>query len=243
VREDLLGARLQDLAQDLAREQARGPAPDARHLDCHRALVVVHEVDIFCRAGDFPRILGCFQAPEYRIEIEDERWIAKVFKDPYFFDVIFNSISSVTPINDHWFAEGHMAHVYGSDVQIIAPTELVWSKAFVQNRYRYDGADIAHVILKQHENIDWKRLLCYMDQYWEVLLFHIINFRFVYPTMRDCIPRWLFDELVERLKLHADLPVAQTRICRGRLYSPRDYQIDIEEWGFADVVGMGVGKR
>ncbi len=45
---------------------------------------------------------------------------------------------------------------------------LIWSKAFVQLRYR--GADIAHVILKQSDQIDWKRLLGYMELYWEVLL-------------------------------------------------------------------------
>jgi hypothetical protein len=36
-------------------------------------------------------------------------------------------------------------------------------------RHRYDGADIVHVIIKQHDRIDWRRLLGYMDLHWEVL--------------------------------------------------------------------------
>ena len=88
-------------------------------------------------------------------------------------------------------------------VRILPPTEFVWSKAFVQDRDRYDGADIAHVMLKEHENIDWRRLLTYMEPYWEVLLTHLLNFRFIYPTERDRVPQWLMDELTERLRLRS----------------------------------------
>lgn len=200
------------------------------------------DIDVFCLAGDYPRILNHFGRLGFETEIEDERWIAKVRSGKLFFDVIFNSTTAVTPVSHHWFAESHTRQVFGIDVQITPPTELVWSKAFVQDRHKYDGADIAHVILRQHQNIDWRRLLVYMEQYWEVLLIHVLNFRFIYPTERECIPRWLFDELIRRLKERADLPVPQTRICRGRLFSRSDYAIDVLEWGFADVVGAG-GER
>jgi hypothetical protein len=32
-------------------------------------------------------------------------------------------------------------------------------------------------------------------------------------------------------------------VCRGRLFSPRDYIADIKEWGFGDVVGKGLEER
>ncbi|HET8727187.1 MAG TPA: hypothetical protein VFO41_06715 [Alphaproteobacteria bacterium] len=197
------------------------------------------DLDVFCRAGDYPRILAHFQKQGYEIEVQDERWLAKVRQGELFFDVIFSMTCAVAPITDQWFAELHRARVYDIAVPIVSPTELIWSKAFVQGRTRYDGADVAHVILKQHENIDWRRLLSHMEQYWEVLLVHVLNFRFVYPTERECIPRWLFDELVTRLKEHADLPVPQVRVSRGRLFSGSDYLIDVMEWGFTDVVGEG----
>jgi hypothetical protein len=117
---------------------------------------------------------------------------------------------------------------------------MVFSKAFVRNRERYDGADVAHMILRQHEHIDWKRLLGYMEAHWEVLLMHILNFRFVYPSERDIVPRWLFDELLDRLKLQEDMPPPRVKICRGRLFSPHDYLIDVKEWGFADIIGKGI---
>ena len=51
------------------------------------------------------------------------------------------------------------------------------------------------------------------------------------------------DELMERLHAQAEMPPAQHRICRGRLLSPRDYVVDIAEWGFGDVVGKGIEEK
>jgi hypothetical protein len=76
-----------------------------------------------------------------------------------------------------------------------------------------------------------------------VLLTHLLNYRFVYPTERDLIPAWVMTELTDRLAAQVTLPPARVKVCRGRLFSPRDYVIDITEWGFADVVGKGLEER
>jgi hypothetical protein len=199
----------------------------------------VKDLDVFCRAGDYPRILGHLQRSGHAIEVEDERWLAKVKRGPFFMDVIFNSTSGVAPVTDRWFEERRRVALYGLEVPVVPPTELVWSKLFVQDRQRYDGADVAHVILKQGRSIDWRRLLAYAEQFWEVLLAHLINFRFIYPTERDCIPAWLMDELLGRLREQAELPAPRMKVCRGRHFSRGDYQVDIAEWGFADIVGEG----
>jgi hypothetical protein len=195
------------------------------------------DLDIFCKAGDFPRILLHFREHGFDTITVDERWLAKVKRNGCFFDVIFSSTAAVVTITDLWFHESHPAQIYDVQVQLTPPTEMIWSKALLQNRHRYDGADIAHVILRQGERIDWERLLTHMEQYWEVLLIHVLNFRFIYPSERDKIPRWLLDELLLRTKRQADLPPPHIRVCRGRLFSPDDYRIDVSEWGFADVVG------
>jgi hypothetical protein len=199
----------------------------------------VKDLDVFCKPGDYPRIITCFRDLGYETEIEDERWIAKIKKDDFFVDVIFNSTSALVPVTDQWFTETSTACLYDREVPLLAPTELVWSKVFVQTRLRHDAADVAHVILKQCERIDWRRLLSYMDQYWEVLLIHVLNFRFIYPTERQRIPQWLLDELTARLREQAELPVPRIKICRGRLFSRQDYLVDIDEWGFADLLGEG----
>ena len=35
----------------------------------------------------------------------------------------------------------------------------------------------------------------------------------------------------------------RVKVCRGRLFSPRDYVADVAEWGFGDVVGKGLEER
>lgn len=201
------------------------------------------DLDVFCKPGDYPRILLTFAERGYKTVVKDERWLAKVRKGRLFFDIIFNSTAAVAPVTDQWFVEKRVAELFGSRIPLVPPTELIWSKAFVQDRTRYDGADVAHLILKEHATIDWKRLLSYMEPYWEVLLQHLLNFRFIYPSERNLVPRWLFDELLERLRMQDELPLPRMKICRGRMFSRGDYQIDIHEWGFADIVGEGEVKH
>jgi hypothetical protein len=201
------------------------------------------DLDVFCKPSDAPRILGFFKAQGYRIEVEDVRWIGKVWRGDHFFDVIFNISSASIPITDQWFEEAYEAEVYGTNVRVTPPTQFILSKLFLQTRYRYDAADIVHTILIKHDEIDWTWLLSSMELYWEVLLINILNFRFVYPTERDMIPRWLYEELLTRLRNQDEMPPAQIKICRGRLISPTDYVVDVTEWGFADVVGKGVDEK
>jgi len=195
------------------------------------------DLDIFCKAGDYTRILNHFQSLGYTVEIEDDRWLGKVYKGKLFFDVIFSSPNGTMLVSDAWFEHALTVKINANTVSIVAPTELVWSKSFIQLRERYDGADVAHMILKTHDQIDWHRLLNYMDAHWEVLLVHLLNFRWIYPSERDRVPPWLIDELLRRLAAQRELPLPQTKICRGRMYSRADYEVDVTEWGFADVGG------
>lgn len=200
---------------------------------------VTKDLDIFCKAGDYTRILAGFKELGYQIEIEDDRWLGKVYRDGHFFDVIFASSNGVMPVGDQWFEHACPIEIFGARAWIVGATELVYSKAFIQLRHRYDGPDVAHVILKAHDQIDWRRLLGYMEVHWEVLLTHLLNFRWIYPTERDCVPAWLLDELLDRLAKQRELPQPRMKVCRGRMLSRIDYEIDVREWGFADVGGEG----
>jgi hypothetical protein len=193
------------------------------------------DLDIFCKAGDYPRILGHFQHLGFAVKVNDDRWLSAVASGEHYFDVIFACSHGSLPVDEHWFGNAERMELFGTVVQVIGPTELVWSKAFVQHRLRYDGADVAHLILKQHEKIDWQRLLDYMELHWEVLLIHLLNFRWIYPSERQRVPSWLLDELIDRVNHQIGLPPSETRICRGRLFSPGDYEVDVRDWGFTDV--------
>jgi hypothetical protein len=195
------------------------------------------DVDVFAKAGDSLRILSYFKEQGFDVEMVDERWLARVVRGELFMDVIFNMPTASTHVTDEWFEGAPCAQLFQTSVRLVPPTEFVWSKIFVQDRYRYDGADVAHMILKRHEEIDWRRLLSHMELYWEVLLVALLNFRFIYPSERNLVPRWVIDELLERLNAQLEMPPPGMRVCRGRIFSPRDYQVDISEWGFSEAVG------
>jgi hypothetical protein len=195
------------------------------------------DVDVFATAGDCLKILSFCKENGFDVEIVDERWLARITRGEIFVDVIFNMPTASTHVTEDWFANSPRTELFGSEVHLVPPTEFVWSKMFVQDRYRYDGADVAHMILRRHNEIDWRRLLNHMELHWEVLLIHLLNFRYIYPSERNSMPEWLLDELLNRIHVQNSIPPPGMKVCRGRIFSPRDYWTDIAEWGFSEPVG------
>ncbi|QEC52916.1 nucleotidyltransferase family protein [Anseongella ginsenosidimutans] len=190
------------------------------------------DLDILCSAGECPRILKFLSGKGILTETTDARWLAKAFKNEHYIDFIFSSANNLSPVDDTWFAHKVPGSLYGVPVSFTAPEELIWSKIYVQNRERYDGADVNHLILKKGREMDWRRLMMHMEQHWQLLLAQLLNFQFVYPGERDNIPRWLFNELLKRAGEQYDLPAPVDKICRGPLLENNEYNADIIEWGY-----------
>jgi hypothetical protein len=207
-------------------------------LACYTGIVrPTKDVDVFAKAGDCLKILAYAKSEGFDVEMVDDRWLARITRGELFVDVIFNMPTASTHVSDDWFKDAPESEIFGTRVKLVPPTEFVWSKMFVQDRYRYDGADVAHMILKRHDEIDWDRLLSNMELHWEVLLMHLLNFRYIYPSERDSIPQSLVDELLDRLKVQASIPPPGKKVCRGRIFSPRDYLTDVTQWGFSEPAG------
>ena len=195
------------------------------------------DVDVFAKAGDALKMLAFFKENGFDCEIVDERWLARITRGKLFVDIIYNMPTVTTHVTDEWFDGAQTAELFGAKVKLVPPTQFIWSKIFVQDHHRDDGADVAHMILKRHKQIDWTQLLSHMELYWEVLLIALLNFRFIYPSERDVVPKWLMDELLDRLKDQTDVKGPGKKVCRGRIFSPRDYSVDVDEWGFSEPVG------
>jgi predicted nucleotidyltransferase len=195
------------------------------------------DVDVFAKAGDALRMLSYFREHDFDVETVDERWLNRITRGELFVDIITNMPTVTTHVTDEWFERAPKTELFGATVRLVPPTQFIWSKIFVQDHHRYDGADVAHVILKCHDTIDWEKLLSHMELYWEVLLIALLNFRFIYPSERDCVPKWLMDELLERLREQSAVKPPSKKVCRGRIFSPRDYAMDVDQWGFSEAVG------
>jgi len=191
------------------------------------------DLDIFCKASDYPAILNVFEKDGFKAVI-DERWLLKLYKGNDFIDVIFSTVNGLVPVDDSWFKNNPVVELFGSKVKIIRADDMIWSKSFRQERHKYDGPDINHLLLKKPKEIDWNRLMTRMEPYWEILFAHLLNFRFVYPGYRQNIPKWVMEELIKRQTDQLRTPAPINKISRGRLISPSYYDIDFDEWGFVD---------
>ncbi len=201
---------------------------------CHTGLQRdTKDMDVFCKAEDYPGFLRDFEEKGFVTEITDSRWLAKVFEGDYFIDIIFNSPNNICHVDDSWLTHAVLADVMGRQVKFVAPEELIWCKTYVQSRYRYDGADILHIYLKQGRNLDWKRLFRRLDIHWQLLLSQLMIFQFVYPAdFREIVPVWLLKDLLARLETQLSLPDPVRKVCLGPLIDQKQYSIDIEEWGY-----------
>ena len=190
------------------------------------------DLDIFCKSSEYQYHLKFFNEKGYKTESSDARWLAKIFFEGSYIDVIFDTVNNICTVDDTWYEHSTKGKVYGVPVRFMAVEELIWCKIYVQNRERFDGADVNHLLLKHGKNLDWKRLFGKMDQHWQLLLSQLINFHFVYPADRDIVPRWLYDELMKRANEVYDLPAPIEKVCRGPIIDQTQYKTDITEWDY-----------
>src|SRR5262249_4083167 len=142
------------------------------------------DIDIFVKPEDCPSVLETFERLGYRTEVPFPHWLGKIHRDEHFVDIIFSSRNGLPRVDAPWFDQASKTHVLGVIVRVSPVEEMIWSKAFIQERERFDGADIVHLLRELGPSLDWPRLLMRFGDYWRVLLAHLIMFGFVYPDKR-----------------------------------------------------------
>jgi hypothetical protein len=192
------------------------------------------DLDIFIHRRDYDRTMQTFGQNGCRTELTFAHWLGKARCGDDFIDVIFSSGNAVAEVDDEWFEHAREGTVLGVPVRLCPPEEMIWSKAFIMERERFDGADINHLIRACGAEFDWARLLRRFGPHWRVLLAHLVIFGFVYPALRDQIPAWVLDDLLGRLWQEVHGAPIDERICRGTLLSRAQYLIDVERWGYED---------
>ncbi|HUQ81243.1 MAG TPA: nucleotidyltransferase [Gemmatimonadaceae bacterium] len=192
------------------------------------------DFDLFIRREHLERALATLADAGFHTELTFPHWLAKARSDEFLVDLIFGSGNGVAPVDDAWFAHAVQAEAVGVPVLLCPAEELLWSKAFVMERERYDGADVTHILHTQGARLDWARVMERFGENWRVLLASLVLFGFVYPGEEQPAPRWVMDTLLARLDDEIDSPPRDERICRGTLISREQYLVDVTEWGYAD---------
>jgi hypothetical protein len=192
------------------------------------------DFDIFVRRCDVARVLDVLERAGFKTEITFTHWLAKAHHADKFIDVIFSSGNAVAEVDDEWFAHAVDEEVLGAPVKLCPAEEMIWSKAFIMERERHDGADVAHVLRHCSGLLNWERLVRRFGPNWRVLLTHLILFGFIYPGERALIPSVVIRDLINRLLAELDAPTRDSKVCQGTLLSRAQYLVDIDEWGYED---------
>jgi Nucleotidyl transferase of unknown function (DUF2204) len=192
------------------------------------------DFDIFVHPQDCQPALDVLRDHGWKIELTFPHWLGKAFSGGDFMDIIFSSGNGVAEVDDIWFKHAVEAEVLGMNVLLSPPEEMIWSKAFLMERERYDGADVAHLFRACAETLDWNRLFFRFGDHWRIFLSHLILFGFIYPSERDRIPSWVMRDLMERLKLEVKSDPPEDRVCHGTMISREQYLSDVEREGYVD---------
>jgi hypothetical protein len=191
------------------------------------------DFDLFVHPRDVERALAVLAADGCRTETPFPHWLAKAFRGEEVVDLIFSSGNGVALVDDDWFRHAVEAAVLDVPVQLIPAEEMIWSKAFIMERERFDGADVVHLVRACADTLDWPRLVIRFGEHWRVLLQHLVGFGFIYPCERARVPAAVMRELMGRLDRELTRS-APERVCQGTLISRAQYLVDVEHWGYDD---------
>ena len=192
------------------------------------------DFDLFIRQADVDPALEAVRQAGYHTEITFPHWLAKAQQGADVVDLVYSSGNGVCRVDDEWFQYAIEADVLGMPVKIAPVEELLWQKAYVMERERYDGADVAHILRTCAEQLDWDRVLRRFDSHWQLLASHLVLFGFIYPSERHRIPSRVMSNLMSRLQQELDGPPSEERVCRGTLMSRAQYLLDIGRYGYED---------
>ncbi|MGH9528816.1 MAG: nucleotidyltransferase, partial [Terriglobales bacterium] len=156
------------------------------------------DLDIFLTSRNAQIALEYLAARGFQCEVRDPVWLSKAHRDDFFVDLITGMSNGVIVVDDSWIERAKPANIYGIATRVLAAEELIASKLFVIRRERFDGADIAHAIYGTRGKLDWRRMLVLAGDHWEILLWALILFRYVYPAQTHYVPSDIWKDLLKR---------------------------------------------
>jgi Nucleotidyl transferase of unknown function (DUF2204) len=191
------------------------------------------DFDLYLRPQHVDLALDALKRAGYKTEKTFPHWLAKAGRGRDRVDLIFRAGNGLCEVDDSWFERAHDDELLDLHVKLCAPEEMIWMKAYIMERERFDGADIAHIVKSCAEQLDWPHLVRRFGSDWRVLLSHLVLFGYIYPSERRRIPTVVMEGLIARLRREGGTAEPE-RLCRGTLLSRKQYLVDVEEWGFRD---------
>ncbi|MBV8214237.1 MAG: nucleotidyltransferase [Verrucomicrobia bacterium] len=188
------------------------------------------DFDLFLRPEDVEPALTMWRKAGFAADYTFTHWLAKVQCGRVYIDIIFRSGNGLGSVDDVWFEHARQATIFSMEVKIVPPEELIWQKAYIMERERFDGADVTHMLSACAPNLDWDRLVNRFDLDWRVLWSHLILFGFIFPSKRHLIPSALMKEFAARGLREQTETAMVDPVCNGTLLSRIQYQSDLPDF-------------
>jgi Uncharacterised nucleotidyltransferase len=196
------------------------------------------DLDIFLKPSDLKAVIDFMTAAGYVCEVTDPEWLAKVRHESYYMDLIFAWNSQLNLVDDSLLSQRRSVQLLQTSTYVMAPEALIAAKAPIAKRERFDGADIVRLIYSLKGKLDWQRVLDHLEGDFELLLWHLVFFSYIYPGHAAYLPQAMMSDLFERLqKRWRDDPPSQD--FRGALVDSAVFEDDCTLW---DLKGPPVRK-
>ena len=104
------------------------------------------DLDLYIRPNDVSGALDALARVGYETDLTFPHWLAKATYGKDVLDLIFRAGNGLCEVDDSWFERAQDDELLGVPMKLCAPEEMIWMKAFIMERERFDGADIAHIL-------------------------------------------------------------------------------------------------
>lgn len=192
------------------------------------------DLDLILVPNCLSAALDQLSAAGFETWVQDPVWLAKATRGDYFVDLITGVGNASLVADPSWIELAIPDEILGVPCRILGAEELLASKSFVARRERFDGADIVHLIRACGDRLDWKRILQLLGDHWELLLWSLVLFAYVYPGRTSLVPERLWADLTSRFLDRVTHPHPEFP-SRGTLVDPLMFAIDVNEWGERDL--------
>ncbi|HET6404622.1 MAG TPA: hypothetical protein VFH78_08235 [Candidatus Thermoplasmatota archaeon] len=188
------------------------------------------DLDLFVKPEDATRSLDVLRKAGFQTEVVYESWLGKAWKGDVFVDLIWRNANALLPVRDSWLADPPHVDALGRSIPVLPLEELLASKMMVMNRYRYDGADMLHILHVAGPRVDWEKLGRICGEHAGLMLAHMHTYRWAYPAWAERVP----DEAIALFTRIAAEAASTFGPFRGRLIDIQSFHVDVAEWGMPD---------
>ena len=193
------------------------------------------DLDLFLAPEDVPQALEELRKEGFETEVKDPVWLAKAHRQDFFVDLITGMSNGIVTVDRSWIERATPSSILDVPVKVLAPEELLVSKIFIAFRERFDGADIVHIVYGTRGKLDWNRVLKLVGEHWQLLLWALVLFQYVYPHQAGAVPDAVWDDLLHRFRVNLKNPNTGANF-RGSLLDERMFAIDVNEWGLDNLL-------